>query len=88
MELGDLSGFDEAEDSHGLLYKDYLGILLTVSGRTQKKMRAMDAVEGVVREMTGGQWFYLDQCTDAFWLSADLDGTRELSTERWIAYEW
>lgn len=88
LELGDLSGFDGAEDSQGLLYKDYLGILLTVSGRTQKKMRAMDAVEGVVREMTGGQWFYLDQCTDAFWLSADLDGTRELSAERWIAYEW
>ena len=88
LELGSLSGFDDAEDARGLFYEDYLGILLTASGRTQKKLRAMDAVEGVIREMTGGRWFYLDQCTDAFWLSADLDGTRELSAERWIAYEW
>ena len=88
LELGSLSGFDEQEDEGGLLYQDYLGILLALSGREGKAMRSLDAIEGVIREQAGGQWFYIDQCVDAFWMRTVCAGEQELTAERWIAYEW
>lgn len=88
LELSSLSEFDEQEDPGGLLYQDYLGILLTLTGRESKMMRSLDAIEGVIREQAGGQWFYMDQCADAFWMRTVCAGAQELSAERWIAYEW
>ena len=88
LELGSLSGFDEQEDEGGLLYQDYLGILLTLTGREKKIMRSLDAIEGVIREQAGGQWFYMDQCVDAFWMRTVCADGQELTAERWIAYEW
>lgn len=88
LEMGSLSEFDEQEDQGGLLYQDYLGILLTLTGRETKMMRSLDAIEGVIREQAGGQWFYIDQCTDAFWLRTVCQSGQELTAERWIAYEW
>lgn len=88
LEPGSLSEFDEREDSSGLLYQDYLGILLTLTGRENKVMRSLDAIEGVIREKSGGQWFYIDQCADSFWLRAVCTNGQELTAERWIGYEW
>lgn len=88
LELNTLSGFDEREDEGGLLYQDYLGILLTLTGREKKCMRSLDAVEGVLREQNGGQWFYIDQCVDAFWVRTVCGNGQEFTAERWIAYEW
>lgn len=88
LDLGSLSDFDEREDAHGLMYQDYLGILLTLTGREKKIMRSLDAVEGVIREKSGGQWFYTDQCVDAFWMRAVCTNGMELTSERWIGYEW
>ena len=88
LEAGALSGFDEQEDPEGLLYQDYLGILLTLTGREHKMMRSLDAIEGVIREQSGGHWFYIDQCTDAFWFRAVCTNGQELTAERWIGYEW
>lgn len=73
LELEDLSGLDEAEDADGLLYRDYLGILLTLTGREKRILRSLDAIEGVVRE-TDGQWFYVDQCIDAFLIRTVVNG--------------
>ncbi len=87
LELGDLSGFDEAEDENGLLYRDYLGILLTLTGRENRVMRSLDAIEGVIRE-TDGQWFYIDQCIDAFQIRVVADGGQEYTAERTFLYEW
>ena len=88
LEAGALSGLDEQEDPEGLLYQDYLGILLTLTGREHKMMRSLDAIEGVIREQSGGHWFYIDQCTDAFWFRAVCTNGQELTAERWIGYEW
>lgn len=88
LEAGAPSGFDEQEDPEGLLYQDYLGILLTLTGREHKMMRSLDAIEGVIREQSGGHWFYIDQCTDAFWFRAVCTNGQELTAERWIGYEW
>ena len=88
LDLGSLSDFDEQEDAHGLMYQDYLGVLLTLTGREKKIMRSLDAVEGVIREKSGGQWFYTDQCVDAFWMRAVCTNGMELTSERWIGYEW
>ncbi len=87
LELGELSGFDEAEDANGLLYRDYLGILLTLTGREKRILRSLDVIEGVVRE-TDGQWFYVDQCIDAFRMRTVVDGGQEYTAERLFCYEW
>ncbi len=87
LELGELSGFDEAEDANGLLYLDYLGILLTLTGREKRILRSLDVIEGVVRE-TDGQWFYVDQCIDAFRMRTVVDGGQEYTAERLFCYEW
>lgn len=88
LELGSLTEFDEREDEGGLLYRDYLGILLTMTRRETRVMRSLDAIEGVVREEDGGRWFYVDQCVDAFWMRAVCVNGQELSAQRWFAYEW
>ena len=87
LELEDLSGLDEAEDADGLLYRDYLGILLTLTGREKRILRSLDAIEGVVRE-TDGQWFYVDQCIDAFLIRTVVNGGQEYTAERMFCYEW
>ena len=87
LELEDLSGLDEAEDADGLLYRDYLGILLTLTGREKRILRSLDAIEGVVRE-ADGQWFYVDQCIDAFLIRTVVNGGQEYTAERMFCYEW
>ena len=88
LELGDLSGLDDSGDESGLDYQDYLAILLALVGRSTKTMRSLDAVEGVIREMSGGTYFYIDQCVDSFWMRAVCTNGTELSAERWFCYEW
>ena len=44
-----ISGFDSGEDAQGLSYEDYLGILLTATGREKKTMRSLDAMGISVR---------------------------------------
>ena len=51
-------------------------------------MRSLDAVEGVLREQNGGQWFYIDQCVDAFRVRTVCGNGQEFTAERWVAYEW
>ena len=87
LELEDLSGLDEAEDADGLLYRDYLGILLTLTGREKRILRSLDAIEGVVWE-ADGQWFYVDQCIDAFLIRTVVNGGQEYTAERMFCYEW
>lgn len=89
LNLGDsLSGFDNREDDGGLVYKDYLGILLSVTGREKKTMRSLDVIEGVIRGGEGGKGFFIDQCTDSFWMETSLWNGQELSAKRWFCYEW
>jgi len=76
------------EDDQGLLYKDYLGILLTLCSREKKAMRSLDAIEGVIRRLPGNQGFYADQCVDGFQVRAVIRNGRELTAERWFCYEW
>lgn len=83
-----ISGFDSGEDAQGLSYEDYLGILLTATGREKKTMRSLDAMEGVIRRLSGNSGFYVDQCTDGFRLRAVIANGRELTAERSFCYEW
>ncbi len=89
LELGNsLEAYDEREDSLGIRYRDYLGMLLALITRETKAMRGLDVVEGVVRGKPGGMYFRIDQCTDGFWVEADLIHGRELTARRWFCYEW
>ena len=88
LEAGSSSGCEEEEDPEGVVYQGCLRILLTLNGREHKRMRGLDAIEGVIREQSGGHWFYIDQCTDAFWFRAVCTNGQELTAERWIGYEW
>lgn len=81
-------GLPAGEDPQGLLYKDYLGVLLTLCGRETKMMRSLDVIEGVIRRTADNQGFYIDQCTDGFQVRAVIQNGRELSGERWFCYEW
>ena len=66
----------------------YLGILLTLTGREKKSMRSLDVIEGAVREASGGQWFYVDQCIDSFRLRTICMKGQEYTAERQFCYEW
>lgn len=87
LALGGLSVYDGQSDEGGLCYQDYLAVLLTATGRKKKVMRSLDVMEGVVREAEG-RWFYVDQCTDSFYLRAICENGREWTAERWFCYEW
>ena len=87
LESGGWSEQDESEDAGGLLYRDYLGILLTLTGREKRIMRSLDVIEGVVREAEG-QWFYIDQCIDAFQIRVIAEKGQEYTAERQFCYEW
>ena len=50
-------------------------------------LRSLDAIEGVVRE-ADGQWFYVDQCIDAFLIRTVVNGGQEYTAERMFCYEW
>ena len=50
-------------------YKEYLFLLLNVTGKREKIYRCMDIVELEVRELSGYQFFRLDHCTDSFYLT-------------------
>ncbi len=82
------SGFDEGEDAGGLSYKDYLGMLLMTAGREKKTMRSLDIIEGVIRRLPGCGGFYMDQCTDSFWIRAVIFNGNEWAAERRFCYEW
>lgn len=82
------SGFDGGEDSKGLSYEDYLGILLTAVGRETKAMRSLDVIEGVIRRIPGCGGFYIDQCTDEFRVRAVIFNGEEWTAERTFCYEW
>jgi hypothetical protein len=89
LNLGEhLTESGEEEDSGGLSYREYLGILLAVTARETKTMRSLDAIEGVIRELPGCRGFYVDQCTDGFTVRAVILNGRELTAERWFCYEW
>lgn len=88
LERGDLSGYDGREDAGGMDYGDYLGILLTLTGREKKIMRSLDAIEGTLRGEKGGSWFYVDQCVDGFQVKLSCRNGQELSAERTFCYEW
>ncbi len=81
-------GFDEGEDPQGLLYQDYLGILLVITSREKKALRSLDIIEGVVRKTPGNQGFYIDQCVDGFQTRMVITNGREWTCERWLCYEW
>ncbi len=83
-----VSGFGEGEDSGGLSYKDYLGMLLTPLGREKKTMRSLDVIEGVIRRLPGCGGFYIDQCTDSFQVRTIILNGKEWAAERTFAYEW
>lgn len=87
LESGGWSELDDSEDAGGLLYRDYLGILLTLTGREKRIMRSLDVIEGVVREAEG-QWFYIDQCIDAFQIRVIAEKGQEYTAERQFCYEW
>ncbi len=87
LESGGWSELDDSEDAGGLLYRDYLGILLTLTGRENRIMRSLDVIEGVVREAEG-QWFYIDQCIDAFQIRVIAEKGQEYTAERQFCYEW
>ena len=83
-----VSGFDEEEDSGGLSYEDYLGMLLAAVGRGTKAMRSLDVIEGVIRQVPGCSGFYVDQCTDWFRVRTVIFNGREWTAERTFCYEW
>ena len=89
MDLGNsASGFNQGEDSGGLSYKDYLGMLLMTVGREKKTMRSLDVIEGVIRRLPGCGGFYTDQCTDGFQIRTLISNGREWAAERTFCYEW
>ena len=89
LNLGNsLAAYDGREDGSGIRYRDYLGMLLSLTGRETKAMRALDVVEGVVRGQPGGMYFRIDWCTDGFWAEAELVQDRALTARRWFCYEW
>ena len=87
MDLSELSEADGEGDPAGLRYPEYLGILLSLTGREKRIMRSLDAVEGVIREVSGRQ-FYLDQCVDAFRIRVICGNGQEYTAERQFCYEW
>ncbi len=52
------------ETQQGLLYEDYLGILLLETGYRDKVFRMMDLIEMDLRQTVGNQNFRLDACMD------------------------
>ena len=89
LDLGNsLAAYDGREDRPGLRYRDYLGMLLALTGRETKAMRGLDVVEGVIRGEPGGMYFRADHCTDSFWAEAELVQDRALRARRWLCYEW
>ncbi len=89
LDLGNsASGFNQGEDSGGLSYKDYLGMLLMTVGREKKTMRSLDVIEGVIRRLPGCGGFYTDQCTDGFQIRTLISNGREWAAERTFCYEW
>lgn len=83
-----VSGFNKGEDSGGLSYEDYLGMLLAAVGRGTKAMRSLDVIEGVIRKASDNRGFYIDQCTDGFWVRTVIFNGREWTAERMFYYEW
>lgn len=77
-----------SDDAKGLSYRDYLGILLTLSSREKKALRSLDVIEGVIRGTPGGQGFYVDQCVDSFYVRAVIYNGKEWSAQRMFRYEW
>lgn len=89
LELGASGGeSDGADDAEGLSYREYLGILLTLSGRERKALRCLDVIEGVVRGSSGGSGFYVDQCVDCFSVRTVMCNGQEWSAQRMFCYEW
>ncbi len=83
-----VSEFDKEEDSGGLSYEDYLGMLLVTMGRGTKTMRSLDVIEGVIRRIPGCGGFYVDQCTDWFRVRIVISNGREWAADRTFCYEW
>ena len=87
MDLSNLPEADGEGDPDGLRYPEYLGILLILTGREKRIMRSLDAVEGVIQEVSGRR-FYLDQCVDAFRIRVICENGQEYPAERQFCYEW
>ena len=89
LELGNgMEGAETDGDGQGLLYADYLMILLTLETRGNKTGRSLDVIEGSIRGRTGGNHFYLDQCADGFRMRTVILNGQEWTAWRWVCYEW
>jgi len=75
-------------DASGLSYREYLGILLTLSGREKKVLRCLDVIEGVIGANSSGSAIYLDQCVDWFSVRVITEYGKEWSALRSFGYEW
>ena len=96
-----LEDYDGKSDPGGLSYEGYLRILLTMLGRRTKCMRALDVIEGNVRNTHTGHGLYIDQCIDGMTVQAQFQGGSLfsgltmgegdgyiLTAERRFCYEW
>lgn len=70
---GDLK--DEAGEGEGLSYKDYLRILMTLTGLDTLTGRAMNMVEADIRMTPGNENFRLDACYDRLGISVDISSS-------------
>ena len=48
----------------GLLYEDYMRILMALTNKEDKVMRLMDVIEMVLRDTKGNEFFRIDGCLD------------------------
>ena len=96
-----VSEYDNRTDAGGLKYEGYLRLLLTVTGRDKKCMRALDIMEGNLRATEQGRYLYMDQCIDGLTVRAEFSatslfsgfagrsgGVHQMTAERRFLYEW
>lgn len=63
----------EESPGQGLLYEDYLGMLLLETGYRDKVSRMMDLIEMDLRQTEGNQSFRLDTCMDYVEAEAQIE---------------
>ena len=95
-----LTEYDGRSDTGEMKYEGYLRLLLTMTGRDKKCMRALDIIEGTLRATEQGRYLYMDQCIDGLTVKAEFSaaslfsgwagtgGAHEMTAERRFLYEW
>lgn len=66
----------EVEESDGLVYEDYLRLLLLLANKENKVARAMDIMEMDIRQTTGNEAFRMDRCIDYMKVTFGFAGSR------------